>query len=149
MPEQVAYSQSEATSSSSTTQEINTANDLAKLQAEGRTLTTQELTDLNTRVDALEEMARIEDRLRILENRKRTREASEDCTSQSIPIPPLQGQLLSGTSSSYQTSPIQPSVEWDSPFDSSDTTDQPNKQTHYTHSIKVTPSYTLQINLSL
>ena len=31
MPEQVAYSQSEATSSSSTTQEINTANDLARL----------------------------------------------------------------------------------------------------------------------
>ena len=148
MPEQVAYSQSEATSSSSTTREINTANDLARLRAEGRTLTTQELIDLNTRVGALEEMARIEDRLRILENRKRTREASEDCTSQSIPIPPLQGQLLSGTSSSYQTSPIQSSVEWDSPFDSSDTTDRPNKRTRYPRGIKVTPSYTLRVNSS-
>ena len=55
------------------TPEVNTAADVAKLQAEGRLLTPQELKDLNTRVKALEEMARLEDRLKTLENRKRPR----------------------------------------------------------------------------
>ena len=55
------------------TPEVNTAADLAKLRAEGRLLTPQELKDLNTRVKALEEMARLEDRLKALENRKRPR----------------------------------------------------------------------------
>ena len=43
------------------TPEVNTTTDLAKLRAEGRLLTPQELKDLNTRVKALEEMARLED----------------------------------------------------------------------------------------
>ena len=55
------------------TPEVNTAADLAKLRAEGRLLTPQELKDLNTRVKALEEMARLEDWLKTLENRKRPR----------------------------------------------------------------------------
>ena len=40
---------------------ISTASDLAKLQDEGRTLNPQELEELNTRVQALEEMAKLED----------------------------------------------------------------------------------------
>ena len=55
------------------TPEVNTAADLAKLRAEGRLLTPQELKELNTRVKALEDMAKLEDRLKALENRKRPR----------------------------------------------------------------------------
>ena len=43
------------------TPKVNTTADLAKLRAEGRLLTLQELKDLNTRVKALEEMAWLED----------------------------------------------------------------------------------------
>ena len=57
------------------TPEVTTAADLARLRDEGRLLNSQELKDLNTRVKALEEMARLEDRLRALENRKRHRSA--------------------------------------------------------------------------
>ena len=53
------------------TPEVNTTTDLAKLRAEGRLLTPQELKELNTRVKALEDMAKLEDRLKALENRKR------------------------------------------------------------------------------
>ena len=59
--------------SESVTPGVNTAANLAKLHDEGRTLSSQELKELNTRVKALEEMARLEDRLRTLENRKRSR----------------------------------------------------------------------------
>ena len=55
------------------TPEVNTAADLAKLQAEGRLLTPQELKELNTRVKALEDIAKLEDRLKALENQKRHR----------------------------------------------------------------------------
>jgi hypothetical protein len=51
--------------------EVTTAADLARLQAEGKPLTSQELKELNTRIKAFKEMARIEDRFRLLENRKR------------------------------------------------------------------------------
>ena len=60
-----------ATSPSSSTMEVTTAADLAKLRAEGKPLTSQELKDLNARIKAFEEMVRMEDRLRLLENRKR------------------------------------------------------------------------------
>ena len=48
--------------------EATTAADLAKLRNEGRPLSSQELKELSTRVKALEEMARLEDRLRALES---------------------------------------------------------------------------------
>ena len=63
--------QAAATSPSSSTMEVTTAADLAKLRAEGKPLTSQELKELNARIKAFKEMARIEDRLRLLENRKR------------------------------------------------------------------------------
>ena len=55
------------------TPEVNTAADLAKLRDEGRPLNSQALKELTARVKALEEMAKLEDRLRDLENRKRPR----------------------------------------------------------------------------
>jgi hypothetical protein len=51
--------------------EVTTAADLAKLWAEGKPLTSQELKELNARIKAFKEIARMEDRLWLLENRKR------------------------------------------------------------------------------
>ena len=62
--------QTAPTTSSSTT-EVTTVADLARLRTEGKPLTSQELKELNARIKAFKEMARIEDRLRLLENRKR------------------------------------------------------------------------------
>ena len=50
---------------------VNTAANLARLRDEGRLLSSQELKELNTRVKALEEMAKLEDWLKALENQKR------------------------------------------------------------------------------
>ena len=52
---------------------IATAAELAQLRNEGKALSPKELKELEARVEAFEEMARIEDRLRTLENRKRPR----------------------------------------------------------------------------
>jgi hypothetical protein len=60
-----------AASTPSSTMEVTTAADLARLRAEGKPLTSQERKELNTRIKAFEEMAQMEDRLRLLENRKR------------------------------------------------------------------------------
>ena len=64
------------------TPEINSAADLARLRNDGRYLNTQEIKEINTRLKALEEMAKMEDRFRALENRKRPRTpAIEDSQS--------------------------------------------------------------------
>ena len=55
---------------------VNTAADLARLRDEGRTLTTQELKELTTKIKALEDMTKLEDRLRALENQKQPRSAN-------------------------------------------------------------------------
>ncbi len=41
--------------------EVNTAADLARLRNDGKLLTSQELKELNARIKALEDMARMED----------------------------------------------------------------------------------------
>ena len=55
------------------TPEVNTAADLARLRDEGRTLSSQKLKELTVKIKALEDMARLEDRFKALENRKRLR----------------------------------------------------------------------------
>jgi hypothetical protein len=65
---------------SSTSRIIYIATDVARIQVEGQVLTAQELKELNSRIKALKEVARPEDRLRVLENRRRTSEAIEDQT---------------------------------------------------------------------
>jgi hypothetical protein len=68
-------------------QEITTSTKLAELRAEGKTLTLQELDELDTRVTALEKMARIEDRLRRLESRKRSSDTLDEPRDQSnVPV---------------------------------------------------------------
>ena len=52
------------------TLEVNTAADLARLRDEGRLLSSQELRELSTRVKTQEDIAKLEDWLRVLENRK-------------------------------------------------------------------------------
>ena len=64
-----------------TGREINTAADLARLRAEGTMLTATELKELNARIKTLEDMAKLEDRLRLLENRKRTSDAITSAAS--------------------------------------------------------------------
>ena len=84
----VALGTSATTSTSRTAPEINTAADLARFRAKGKTLTASELKELTTKVKALEEIAKLEDRLRILENRKRTSDAITSTTSQEdLPMP--------------------------------------------------------------
>jgi hypothetical protein len=124
------------------TPEINSAADLARLRSEGRTLSSQELKELSARVKALEEMARLEDRLRTLENRKRPR---------------LSEEQLEYPASDHHSNPgsrnhppiLQPSIELGDSDSSSDTTQYRTKRRRYTKGIKVNPSYTLRVSSSL
>ena len=71
------------TTSDNSSQEINTAADLAKLCNAGKPLSSQEIKELNARIKAFEEMAQMEDRLRALENRKRLR--SQESSNLTLP----------------------------------------------------------------
>ena len=73
MVDQVAPDDNANTTASEGNREVNTAADLARLRNEGKTLTPQELKELSARIKALEEMAKMEDRLKALESRKRLR----------------------------------------------------------------------------
>jgi hypothetical protein len=140
----------------STSRIIHTAADIARLQAEGQVLTAQELEELNSRIKALKEMARLGDRLRALENRKRTSEAIEDRPDQPdqpdqpSPVIPLNQPYLSDSSSRHQPNLIRQSIELGDHSDSSDTVVyRRRKRARYKRGIKVTPSYTLKISSSL
>ena len=50
-----------ASATTSSTLEVTTAADLAKLHAKGKPLTSQELKELNTQIKAFKEMAQMED----------------------------------------------------------------------------------------
>jgi len=73
MVDQAAFDDNATTTSNNDNREVNTAADLAKLRNDGKPLTSQELKELNARIKAFEEMARMEDRLKALESRKRLR----------------------------------------------------------------------------
>jgi hypothetical protein len=128
------------------TPEVNTAADLAQLRRDGRILNSQELKELNARVKALEEMAKLEDRLKILENRKRLR--SDDPEDNQ---PEHQPEHSMGPPSSLgRYSVIRPSIELDeSESSSSETIRHPHKRRRCTKGIKITPSYTLKTSSSL
>jgi len=125
--------------------EIRTADDLRRLIDEGKTLTTQELKELNTRIKAFEEMARMEDRLKLLENRKRPHEEERFETPTEPPRP------TSGVSSNSQRrhSRIRQSIESDNSDSSLNIDYHRHKRQRYTKGIKVTPSYTLKVSSSL
>ncbi len=52
---------------------ITTAADITRLRNEGKILTPQEIRELNTWIKALEDIAKLEDQLRSLEDHKRQR----------------------------------------------------------------------------
>ena len=62
-----------ASTTPSSTIEVTTTTNLAKLLADSKPLTSQEHRELNTQIKALEEMAQMEDQLRALESCKRQR----------------------------------------------------------------------------
>jgi hypothetical protein len=136
--------------------EVNTAADLARLQNDGKPLMSQELKELNARIKAFEEMARMEDRLRALESRKRPRsqessELPEDPTAPTglseAPLPPRNSR----GSSSHRYTYIHSSAEPDNSDSSSSSTviHHHHKRQRFTKGIKVTPSYALKVSSSL
>ena len=151
--------------SNQVTPEVNTSADLARLRSEGRLLSSQELKELNTRVKTLEEMARLEDRLRAVEKRKRRHYGNDENTSRDLQtseepedsgpahhtrrreanIPARRNHNLF-----RQRSSIRPSIEVDDSESSlAEDTRPPHKRRRYTKGIKVTPTYTLKISSSL
>jgi hypothetical protein len=100
------------TSSDNSSRAVNTAADLAKLRNAGKTLTSQELKELNARIKAFEEMGRLEDRLKALESWKRPRsQGSSDPTlppeGHTAPTGLAEAPLPSGGSSSQRrTAPL-------------------------------------------
>jgi hypothetical protein len=68
------------------TSRVNIATDLARLRAKGIILIAIELKELNARIKTLEDMAKLEDRLRLLENQKRTSKAITSANSQEDPF---------------------------------------------------------------
>ena len=143
-----------STTSDNSSREVNTAADLAKLRNAGKPLSSQELKELNARIKAFEEMARMEDRLRALESRKRPRsqESSDLTLPPEAPLPPegssSQRQSHGGSSSHHRT---HTHSETDDSNSSSSTTvtHHRHKRPRYTKGIKVTPSYTLKVSSSL
>jgi hypothetical protein len=159
-------SDDQATTTSHNSREVNTAADLAKLRNDGKLLTSQELKELNARIKTFEEMARLEDRLRALESRKRPRsqESSdltlppEDPTTHRLVEAPLPSggpssqrqtaPLPSRSSSSHHRTHTRSSDDSDS-SSSTTVTHHRHKRQRYTKGIKVTPSYTLKVSSSL
>ena len=155
--DQVAADNATATTTNtSSSREVNAAADLARLRDSGKPLTSQELKELNARIKAFEEMARMEDRLRALESQKRPRSVfSESAIPLGNPTarsqPPARD---SRNSSSHQDCPpitIRPSIEQDDSDSSSSNTVtyHRHKRQRFTRGIKVTPSYTLKVSSSL
>jgi hypothetical protein len=129
-----------------------TAADLAKLRAEGKPLTSQELKELNARIKAFEEMARMEDRLRLLESRKRQHnsEASENNQLERPIDHP--NTLPPDRAPSRESRPNLLASTTYSDSESSTTGDLDyyrHKRQRRTRGIKVTPSYTLRVSSSL
>ena len=128
-------------------QEVNTATNLARLWNEGKILTPQELKELSTRIKALEDMVKMEDWLKALENRKhpRSHESSKTLTP-GAPLPPRSPSIHHQTQRCSQTE----TDNSDSNLSSSTTTTQHcHKRWCFTKGIKVIPSYTLRVSLSL
>src|SRR6266487_5503705 len=117
MVDQVAADDTTTTTTNSS-REVNTAANLARLRNDSKPLTSQELKELNTRIKAFEEIARMEDRLRTLESRKQPRsKLSESALLPKGPTARLQPHTRSTrNSSSHQDRPtlLHPSIKLDS-----------------------------------
>jgi hypothetical protein len=129
---------------------VNTAVDLARLRAEGTILTAIELKELNARIKTLEDMAKLEDRLRLLENRKRTSEAITGANSQEDPF--IRNPSLAGFSG-YQASVVRQSIKPGGSDNSESSSETVNRHRHKrqrnNRGIKIILLYTLKVNSSL
>ena len=155
MSEQVVALGTSATTSASvpgTGHKVNIAADLARLRPKGKALTASELKELNARIKALEEMAKLEDRLRLLENRKCTSDAITSATSQEDPSV-LRNPSIAPGFSGYQASVIRQSSEpgVSDSESSSETADyhRYKRQRNNRRRIKIILLYTLKVNSSL
>jgi hypothetical protein len=152
--DQAAIDDNATTATSHSSREVNTAADLARLRNDGKPLTSQELKELNTRIKAFEEMARMEDRLKALESRKRPRPQESPGFPEDSMAPPRlsEAPLPPGSPSGPRQTRIRPSTEIDSSSSDSSTS---STITHHRHKrqrlrgIKITPSYTLKVSSSL
>jgi hypothetical protein len=134
-----------ASATPSGTMEIPTAADLARLRADGKPLTGQERKELNAQIKALEEMAQMEDRLRALENRKRSHDAAAES-----PAPARASSSPRELSPSNQQERHSPTTtSSDSDGSDNSTYAHRHKRRRYSKGIKVTPSYTLRVSSSL
>ena len=151
MVDQEAPSDDNATTASDNSRAVNTAADLVKLRDDGKPLTSQELKELNARIKAFEEMARMEDRLRALENRKRPRsqESSDLTLPPEAPTRLAEAPLPSGGSFSHRQTHGRPEPDDSDTSSSTTVTHHRHKRQRYTKGIKVTPSYTLKVSSSL
>ena len=141
----VALGNSATTSALGTAREVNIAADLARLRAKGKTITASELKELTTRIKALEEMAKLEDRLRHLENQRRTSDAIASIPS--LEEIPVLGDLTPRPSTRRA---IRPSIKRSSSPKSLDATNHYRyKRQRYNRGIKITLTYTLRVSSSL
>ena len=121
---------------------------------DSKPLTLQELKELNARIKSFEEMARMEDRLKALESRKRPR---SELSSSALPpeeptagLPPSNRGSRDPSSHYNHPTAIRPLIEQDDlDSSSSNTVVHPCKRWRFTRGIKVTLSYTLKVSSSL
>ena len=136
-------------STRTTARDLPTSQDLAHLRSTGKTISPRELKELTTRIKAFKEIVRLEDRLKALENRKRSSPHTHEPT-----ISPHRQPEPQPLSEPEDTEPIRMSTEildtdTDTDSDQVSRISSHHKRRRTTRGIKVTPSYTLRVNSSL
>jgi hypothetical protein len=108
----------------------------------------QELKELSAQIRTFEEMARLEDRLKALENRKRSAPHTREPTIDPLPLrqPEIQAEL-EATSAQSIVEPL--ATDLDTDTDSDQYSRISHKRSRVTRGIKVTPGYTLKVASSL
>jgi hypothetical protein len=125
--------------------ELNSLADLLQLMSEGRSLTPQEIKELNARMKVREEMAKLADRMQAFEEHEQSRIRIPEHTQRPSK---RSRQIRSDPSSDEESSYPESDTSPDSDHNSSEN-EQPSRKKRRTHWIKVTPDYTLSINSSL
>jgi hypothetical protein len=134
---------------------VNTAADLARLRDEGTHLNPQELKELKARLRSLEEMAKFEDRFRLLERRERPHsnedpDISEDVENvRNLRAPTDDDNSGTGNVTNYSLTRPPTELHASDPSSSESDDQRRHKRRRYNKGIKVTPSYTLRTGSSL
>ena len=132
---------------------VNTAADLARLRGEGKHLNPQELKELTARVKSLEEMARLENRLKLLERREQPHSNEDPDVSEDLEneVRNPRAPTNDDNSGTGNLSLIRHSTEIDTSNSSSSESDDQHrhKRRRYNKGFKVTPNCTLRTSSSL